>query len=375
VIVLHRHSALVWLRPPAAWRWVSIHERERERRTCASDSHQLTSHGVIVLSTSRYSFVTSDEYNLSENHSTKKRRRSGSSSDGDGEGGGDVRMDGDYIYDVTDSLTGGLHPVARRHICPFVNEISDPSHEVESVCPAFDGTGALHLLLGHRRTDDGCLVLPLHVEREILMDYGTGYEPVRLRQPGYFASRRPDEDYDPMATTPDTTTTAPHDEDTRLLLDMVERETLSFLRSTGARQIRAIVRWLQTEVLDHIGNKDVKTDDGRPAGTINWRFILERSLVVALVLRNRVRKLWESETNEVRKETLEKLLVNCKALVVDFNGQQQPARAGLDSFQSVVLRNAMYMEFLTKDLGGPIPDIISMSSRQFEDIIIGGDVS
>eukprot|EP00751_Fragilariopsis_kerguelensis_P050521 CAMPEP_0171031080 /NCGR_PEP_ID=MMETSP0736-20130129/37419_1 /TAXON_ID=186038 /ORGANISM="Fragilariopsis kerguelensis, Strain L26-C5" /LENGTH=169 /DNA_ID=CAMNT_0011473247 /DNA_START=216 /DNA_END=725 /DNA_ORIENTATION=+ len=107
--------------------------------------------------------------------------------------------DNRLVFDITDDETGKLHSVARLHIPPFVNEVTDPNdknkdtngnkqhneEEVQSVYPAFDCQGALHYLLGHMNPVDGKFrILADGSEKELFTDYGVHYEPVRKRK-GY----------------------------------------------------------------------------------------------------------------------------------------------------------------------------------------------
>jgi hypothetical protein len=86
--------------------------------------------------------------------------------------------------DITND-DGDLHDEGRRHLAPYVNEVTDPFRDPQSVFMAFDCQGALHYLLGNRRMSDGPFRFPADgTEREILTDYGVYYEPVR-RKKGY----------------------------------------------------------------------------------------------------------------------------------------------------------------------------------------------
>ncbi len=102
----------------------------------------------------------------------------------------------DYVFDITDDLTGELHIDARRHIPPFVNEISSERHQVSMVQARYDCEGALHYLLGHAEEANGPLRIEANgIEQEIFVDYGNEYENVRLRE-GF--SRNPVEESQAM---------------------------------------------------------------------------------------------------------------------------------------------------------------------------------
>jgi hypothetical protein len=89
----------------------------------------------------------------------------------------------DSIFDITDDLTGELHMDARRHIAPFVNEISSERHQVPMVHARHDCEGALHYLLGHAEQANGPLRIEANgIEQEIFANYGDEYENVRLRK-------------------------------------------------------------------------------------------------------------------------------------------------------------------------------------------------
>jgi hypothetical protein len=91
-----------------------------------------------------------------------------------------------YNFDITDDcLTGKLHVDARRHIPPFVNEISSERHQVSTVHAMYDCAGAMHFLLGHAERANGPLrIEATGIEEEIFANYGDDYENVRLRK-GY----------------------------------------------------------------------------------------------------------------------------------------------------------------------------------------------
>lgn len=94
------------------------------------------------------------------------------------------------MLDITDE-NGNLHSIARQHVAPYVNEVTDPfqnndTHtDTQSVFMAFDAQGALHYLLGNRYVSDGPFRFPADgTERELFTDYGVDYELVRQRK-GY----------------------------------------------------------------------------------------------------------------------------------------------------------------------------------------------
>lgn len=86
--------------------------------------------------------------------------------------------DGESYLDTTDNETGELHLEARRHVPPFVNEISHQG-DIAQVHARYDPEGALHFLLGHTQKSDGPFTFPPDgTEKEIRIDYGDDYEKV-----------------------------------------------------------------------------------------------------------------------------------------------------------------------------------------------------
>ena len=87
----------------------------------------------------------------------------------------------EYVFDITDDITGDPHSMALRHVPPYVNEYS--SDVVPVVNARHDVEGALHYLLGHSEERDGSFRFPADGrEQEIFVDYGPNYESVRLRE-------------------------------------------------------------------------------------------------------------------------------------------------------------------------------------------------
>ena len=88
----------------------------------------------------------------------------------------------EYMYDITDDFSGKLHEEASRHVPAYVNEIVDVQN-IATVHARHDCEGSLHYLLGHAEEAHGDFkLLPDGLEREIFVDYGDGYENVRLRK-------------------------------------------------------------------------------------------------------------------------------------------------------------------------------------------------
>lgn len=91
--------------------------------------------------------------------------------------------DSRYQVDVTDDVTGQIHEVAKEHIHAYVNE-TDALGAV-SIRAEHDPEGCVHYLLGHSHQSKGNLVVPSDSSPlEVYVNYGTGYEKVRLRK-GY----------------------------------------------------------------------------------------------------------------------------------------------------------------------------------------------
>ena len=96
----------------------------------------------------------------------------------------------DYQYDITNDTTRGVHEIAKRHLLTYVNECN--SNECPSVYARLDPEGSVHYLLGvayHGVWEDfqhGMEQFNLRSgnEVEIFVNYGEGYEDVRIRK-GY----------------------------------------------------------------------------------------------------------------------------------------------------------------------------------------------
>eukprot|EP00523_Entomoneis_sp_CCMP467_P001417 CAMPEP_0168763418 /NCGR_PEP_ID=MMETSP0724-20121128/24354_1 /TAXON_ID=265536 /ORGANISM="Amphiprora sp., Strain CCMP467" /LENGTH=970 /DNA_ID=CAMNT_0008812623 /DNA_START=131 /DNA_END=3040 /DNA_ORIENTATION=+ len=87
------------------------------------------------------------------------------------------------VYDITsDSGKGKLHEFAKRNLLVYVNETDGKS--TPHICAQTDPEGSIHYLLGHKYPADGALVFPVNKWYEVLIDYGSPYEDVRVRK-GY----------------------------------------------------------------------------------------------------------------------------------------------------------------------------------------------
>jgi len=92
-------------------------------------------------------------------------------------------IDKRYHMDITDDVTGNLHTEAMKHIHAYVNE-SDTDCDV-CIRAEHDAEGSVHYLLGHAYNTHGRFVLPSDgTQREVYVNYGPGYEEVRVRK-GY----------------------------------------------------------------------------------------------------------------------------------------------------------------------------------------------
>lgn len=91
--------------------------------------------------------------------------------------------DSRYQYDITDDVTGDIHELARMHIPAYVNESNNES----CVCIRAEHSPDtnVHYLLGHAFSAQGDFVVPSDgTEMEVFVNYGEGYEEVRVRK-GY----------------------------------------------------------------------------------------------------------------------------------------------------------------------------------------------
>ena len=104
------------------------------------------------------------------------------------------------MFDISDNVTGDVHPVAARSLFVYANE-TDGKEEEPSIYVQYDPSGAVHYLLGHSNEDSGAFKLPLGQEVELKVgthsclgcrvahfllqvDYGPSYEQERVRK-GY----------------------------------------------------------------------------------------------------------------------------------------------------------------------------------------------
>ena len=88
-----------------------------------------------------------------------------------------------YELDITDEVTGDLHAIAKSQIYAYVNE-SDVDERI-SIQAEHDAEGSVHYLLGHASESKGKFVVPSDGrETEVFVNYGSGYEKVRVRK-GY----------------------------------------------------------------------------------------------------------------------------------------------------------------------------------------------
>lgn len=90
---------------------------------------------------------------------------------------------GDARFDITDDVTGDIHAEARSHIPAYVNESNDDA----AICIRAEHSpdSSVHYLLGHAYKHQGDFVLPSNgSEVEVFVNYGDGYEEVRVRK-GY----------------------------------------------------------------------------------------------------------------------------------------------------------------------------------------------
>lgn len=88
------------------------------------------------------------------------------------------------VLDITDDQTGDLHERARKNIVVYANE-TDGNKETPSIYASYDPEGALHYFLGHPSADlPPFRILANGESKELKIDYGEPYEPVRIRK-GY----------------------------------------------------------------------------------------------------------------------------------------------------------------------------------------------
>lgn len=88
-----------------------------------------------------------------------------------------------YQLDITDDMTGTVHDEAKKHIPAYVNESNDEA--CINIRAEHAPDSSVHYLLGHANKCQGDLVIPcVTKEQEVFINYGDGYEEVRVRK-GY----------------------------------------------------------------------------------------------------------------------------------------------------------------------------------------------
>jgi len=94
-----------------------------------------------------------------------------------------------YPFDITDDVTGELHVEAKSHIYAYVNESDDEN--LIAIHARHDPEGCVHYLLGHANESQGEFVMPCDgSEVEVYINYGPGYEKVRVRKGYSFCSEQ-----------------------------------------------------------------------------------------------------------------------------------------------------------------------------------------
>lgn len=71
-----------------------------------------------------------------------------------------------HMFDISDDVTGNVHPVAAQSLIVYANE-TDSRVEMPSLYVLYDPSGAVHYLLGYPNDNAGQLELPLNEEIEL----------------------------------------------------------------------------------------------------------------------------------------------------------------------------------------------------------------
>jgi hypothetical protein len=196
--------------------------------------------------------------------------------------------EGDQSFDITDEVTGELHMEARKHVPPFVNEITGSN--IPEVHAMHDCQGNLHYLLGHDEQRHG----PFRIkadgkEQEIFIDYGARYENVRLRKG--FARKQVDET-EALA---------------RLKDD--ERDYIDEVATYSANEVKDSVKFLEKIASVERGLK---------------QSVIERIVVVTILLKHRAENILREFANLTEEDSIcdngatdldEKIVESCDKLL------------------------------------------------------------
>jgi hypothetical protein len=243
------------------------------------------------------------------------------------------------VFDITDDSSGLLHFEAKRHVTPFVNEITY-TDAVANVHARYDCEGGIHYVLGHEREDQGPFRLKIGEEIEIFIDYGVRYEDVRLRQ-GY-----------PRV--------AVGEAEARKQMRKDELEYLREVDIYTGDEVKSTVRNFFSRALEN------RSELGREA--------IERSILILLLLKDRAKNIHiefegvsddESVCDNGGRDPDATLEVsrNCTRLInrfVNMWGNKTELHALLNE-EGSIYRAGLEMVFTKKDLDG--------SANQFVDLI------
>lgn len=240
--------------------------------------------------------------------------------------------DSRYQLDITDEVTGNIHDAAMSHIPAFVNE----SEVDENVCihAEHDPEGSVHYLLGHKEKSQGSFVLPPDgTELEIFVNYGAGYELVRVRKGYSFLS---DDERDKK----------------KHLLKVIAHEDIVDVKEMdqfGAAEVEATV--------DYFFGLFTKESETRFS-----KSVVQRALVVAVVLQNRTLQLFtnektddsngDSSSNTVNMLKVLKLSAELVSLLLDMVRDEGDRLKELNAAGDVdgLLESVLKMQFSRKEL-------------------------
>ena len=236
-----------------------------------------------------------------------------------------------HAYDITDDITGDLHKDARIHVPPYVNEASNWQVHIPEVHGMYDPQGALHYLLGY--TEE--VQVPFKVkadgtEREIFIDYGERYELVRLRE-GF-----PRVYYEQSIW--------------KAKLEKDEEEYLDEIETYTAKEVKSAVKYFE----------EILTTALTTVEELESR-VVERSLLVAILLRKRANKIKDDFTRPLEEDEafcdngateidLEQLVLSCSRLA----SKLCTMLGGDDDVQRKVLANQCVSNALDRTFPKPI---------------------
>lgn len=235
-----------------------------------------------------------------------------------------------YQLDITDDITGDLHSLAKKCILPYVNESNDDKECIHAV---HDPENSVHYLLGNSHESQRKFVLPCNGRpREVFINYGPGYEKVRVRKGYPFLSKS----------------------ERRHLEKELEEDyftDVEVMASFCEAQVEAVASFMFN--LFVVGDESNFTD---PA-------MIDRALTCAAVLQRRAKHLYvQADGDDVAASpvNLQKTLSTCKAVVnallkltkdESYELQRLQAGGNVEGLWDTVLKRQQFSDQEMKRLG------------------------